>query len=68
VSLALQIVITGLAAGGVYGVVAIGYTLIYRLTGVVQLALGVVAQEALAGRVVGERRHRRELNLRTRGA
>jgi branched-chain amino acid transport system permease protein len=40
VSLALQIVVTGLAAGGVYGVVAIGYTLIYRLTGVVHFALG----------------------------
>ncbi|HEX9416497.1 MAG TPA: branched-chain amino acid ABC transporter permease [Gaiellaceae bacterium] len=39
-SLALQIVVTGLAAGGVYGVVAIGYTLIYRLTGVVHFALG----------------------------
>jgi branched-chain amino acid transport system permease protein len=40
VSLALQIVISGLAAGGVYGVVAIAYTLIYRLTGVVHFALG----------------------------
>jgi len=40
VSLALQIVVTGLAAGGVYGVVAIAYTLIYRLTGVVHFALG----------------------------
>src|SRR3954462_1029725 len=40
VSLALQILISGLAAGGVYGVVAIAYTLIYRLTGVVHFALG----------------------------
>jgi branched-chain amino acid transport system permease protein len=39
-SLALQIVVSGLAAGGVYGVVAIAYTLIYRLTGVVHFALG----------------------------
>ena len=39
-SLALQILVTGLAAGGVYGVVAIAYTLIYRLTGVVHFALG----------------------------
>ncbi len=39
-SLALQILISGLAAGGVYGVVAIAYTLIYRLTGVVHFALG----------------------------
>jgi len=48
-SLALQIVITGLAAGGVYGVVAIGYTLIYRLTGVVQLALGEFIALAVFG-------------------
>jgi branched-chain amino acid transport system permease protein len=40
VSLALQIVVSGLAAGGVYGVVAIAYTLVYRLTGVVHFALG----------------------------
>jgi branched-chain amino acid transport system permease protein len=40
VSLALQIAVSGLAAGGVYGVVAIAYTLIYRLTGVVHFALG----------------------------
>lgn len=39
-SLALQIVVSGLAAGGVYGVVAIAYTLIFRLTGVVHFALG----------------------------
>ncbi|HEX6700213.1 MAG TPA: branched-chain amino acid ABC transporter permease [Gaiellaceae bacterium] len=41
-SLALQVVLTGLGAGGVYGLVAIGHTLIYRLTGIVNFALGDV--------------------------
>jgi branched-chain amino acid transport system permease protein len=40
VSLALQILVTGLAAGGTYGLVAVGYSLIYRLTGIVHLAYG----------------------------
>jgi branched-subunit amino acid ABC-type transport system permease component len=40
VALFLQILITGLASGAVYGVVAIAYALIFRLTGVVHLALG----------------------------
>ena len=39
-SLALQVALTGLGAGGVYGLVAIGHTLIYRLTGIVNFALG----------------------------
>ena len=39
-SLALQVFVTGLGAGGVYGLVAIGHTLIYRLTGIVNFALG----------------------------
>lgn len=39
-SLAIQIVVTGVAAGGVYGLLAIGHTLIYRLTGIVHFALG----------------------------
>lgn len=39
-SLALQVVISGLAAGAVYGLVAIGYVLVYRLTGIVYFALG----------------------------
>ena len=38
--LALQIVVSGLAAGGVYGLVAIGHSLVFRLTGTVYLALG----------------------------
>ncbi len=40
VSLALQIVVTGLAAGGVYGLIAVGHSLVYRLTGIVHLAYG----------------------------
>jgi branched-chain amino acid transport system permease protein len=40
VELALQIAVTGLAAGGVYGLVAIGHSLVFRLTGTVYLALG----------------------------
>lgn len=39
-ALLLQILITGLAAGAVYGLVAIGFSLIYRLTGVIHFALG----------------------------
>jgi len=39
-SLTLQVLVTGLAAGGVYGLVAVGHSLIYRLTGIVHLAFG----------------------------
>lgn len=39
-SLALQVLVTGLGAGAVYGVVAIGYSVIYRLTGIVYFAFG----------------------------
>lgn len=39
-SLALQVLVTGAAAGGVYGLIAIGHALIYRLTGVVHFAFG----------------------------
>ncbi len=39
-SLALQIVVSGLAAGGVYGLLGAGLSLVYRLTGVVHFALG----------------------------
>ena len=37
---ALQAVVTGLATGAVYGLVALGFTLIFRLTRVVNLAHG----------------------------
>jgi branched-chain amino acid transport system permease protein len=39
-SLTVQVFFTGLSAGGVYGLVAIGHSLIYRLTGIVHFALG----------------------------
>src|SRR5947207_403302 len=38
--LVLQVVVTGLAAGAAYGLVAIGFALVHRLTGVLQLAHG----------------------------
>src|SRR3954453_16318595 len=40
VSLSLQILLSGLAAGSVYGLLAVGNTLVYRLTGIVHFALG----------------------------
>ena len=39
-SLIVQVVVTGLAAGAVYGLLAVGTSLAYRLTGVVPFALG----------------------------
>lgn len=39
-SVALQVLVSGVAAGAVYGLVAIGYVLLYRLTGIVYFALG----------------------------
>ena len=39
-SLSLQILLTGLAAGSVYGLLAVGHTLVYQLTGIVHFALG----------------------------
>jgi branched-chain amino acid transport system permease protein len=40
VSLWLQILLSGLAAGSVYGLLAVGHTVIYQLTGIVHFALG----------------------------
>jgi len=40
VTVALQVVISGLAAGGVYGLFAVGHSLVYRLTGIVNFAFG----------------------------
>jgi branched-chain amino acid transport system permease protein len=40
VSLWVQIVLSGLAAGSVYGLIGIGHTLVHRLTGIVHFALG----------------------------
>jgi branched-chain amino acid transport system permease protein len=42
VNLALQVLLSGLAAGAVYGLVAVGHALVYRLTGIVHLAFGDV--------------------------
>ena len=39
-SIVVQVIVTGLAAGGIYGLFAVGYSLIYRLTGVVYFAFG----------------------------
>src|SRR4051812_33081409 len=38
--LVVQVIVTGLAAGAAYGLVGIGVALVYRLTGVLQLAQG----------------------------
>jgi branched-chain amino acid transport system permease protein len=42
VSLSVQIVLSGLAAGSVYGLLAVGYVLVYRLTGIVHFGLGAI--------------------------
>ncbi|MFN2594367.1 MAG: branched-chain amino acid ABC transporter permease [Actinomycetota bacterium] len=39
-ALFVQILVTGLAAGAVYGLVAVAFSLVYRLTGVIHFALG----------------------------
>ena len=39
-SLVLQVLVSGLAAGAVYGLVAVVYVLVYRLTGIVYFAFG----------------------------
>ena len=50
----VQVVVTGLAAGAVYGLVAVGTSLAYRLTGVVPFALGdLVGLAVLAALAVG---------------
>jgi branched-chain amino acid transport system permease protein len=36
----LQVIITGLASGGVYGLIALGFVLIYKATSVLNLAMG----------------------------
>ena len=42
-ALTIQILITGLAAGAVYGLFAVAYALVYRLTEVIHFALGELA-------------------------
>ncbi len=46
VAVALQILASGFAAGAVYGLVAAGHSIVFRLTGVVNLAFGVVSRAA----------------------
>ena len=36
----LQVVVSGLAAGGVYGLIALGFVLIYKATSILNLATG----------------------------
>ena len=38
----LQIIVTGLVTGGVYGLIALGYVLIFKATGVLNLATGAL--------------------------
>src|SRR4051812_27767333 len=45
--LVLQVVVTGIAAGAAYGLVAIGFALVHRLTGVLQLAHGDIVAAAV---------------------
>ena len=47
--LVLQVIATGIAIGSVYGLLAISLTLIYRLSGVVHLALGELANLTMFG-------------------
>jgi branched-subunit amino acid ABC-type transport system permease component len=44
--LLLQVLVTGLAAGAAYGLVGLGFALVYRLTGVLQLAHGDIVGAA----------------------
>jgi branched-chain amino acid transport system permease protein len=36
----LQIIVTGIATGGVYGLIALGFVLIFKATGILNLATG----------------------------
>ena len=36
----LQVIVSGLAAGGSYGLIALGFVLIYKATSVMNLAMG----------------------------
>ena len=50
VAVALQILASGFAAGAVYGLVAVGHSLVFRLTGVVHFAFGeLIALGVLPG-------------------
>ena len=36
----LQVIVTGVATGGVYGLIALGFVLIFKATGILNLATG----------------------------
>ena len=36
----LQVMVTGIATGGVYGLIALGFVLIFKATGILNLATG----------------------------
>lgn len=38
----LQIIVTGIATGGVYGLIALGFVLIFKATGILNLATGTI--------------------------
>ncbi len=38
----LQLIVTGIATGGVYGLIALGFVLIYKATGILNLATGAI--------------------------
>jgi len=40
VDILLQIIVTGFVTGGVYGLIALGFVLIFKATGVLNLATG----------------------------
>src|SRR5207344_848819 len=53
-TITLQVLVSGLAAGGVYGLFAAGYSLMYRLTGIVNFAFGdLVGLGVFAALLVG---------------
>ena len=58
--LALQVMVSGLAAGAIYGLVAIGHSLVFRLTGVVHFAFG----ELIALAVKDPDAHRQSMRSR----
>ena len=36
----IQVIVTGIATGGVYGLIALGFVLIFKATGILNLATG----------------------------
>jgi len=40
VDIFIQVIVTGIATGGVYGLIALGFVLIFKATGILNLATG----------------------------